>query len=259
MSQTLLIDGDVLLYRMGFGNEQEVQWDTETSSEWEEPDLARAEIDNFIASLMEKTGTKENFVCLSGPSDCIFRYQILNSYKFNRKDKPKPRLFETLKEHLHANYTIRQKPNLEADDVMGILATKYPDKYVIASIDKDLEQIPGWMFNWDKQTSPKRISRKMADKFFYQQCLSGDPSDGYSGVPGIGPKKAARIIHELYAEGEPDIKVIWNTILETYKKKNLDESYALTMARVARILRYEDWNEKTQEPVLWLPFKNDYH
>ena len=257
--RTLLIDGDVLLYRFGFANQSAVEWEAGVVSEWETPDLAIASLDEFVAHLQERTSCakKEPIVCLSGPSKTMFRYTILSSYKHNRKDKEKPRLYQLLKDHILENYNVSKKENLEADDCLGILSTKKPDRFVVTTIDKDLAQVPGLLFNWDKDNVPKQITKEEADKYFYKQILSGDPVDGYSGVPGIGVKKADKIIDTLYDEvgGSPSPGEVWETILEVYGKKDLDESYALTMARMARILRAEDWDSERQEPILWTPHK----
>ena len=83
-------------------------------------------------------------------SDTMF-ILIINT---NRKDSYRPMLLNPLKEYLAENYTTFQRPQLEADDVMGILATrkqKEPTRFIIISTDKDLKQIPSHHYNPDKQ------------------------------------------------------------------------------------------------------------
>lgn len=135
---------------------------------------------------------------------------------------------------------------LEADDVMGILMTKYPGKYILASIDKDLRQIPGQHYNWDKDEF-KEVSLDEGNLFFYTQILTGDPTDGYSGCPNIGPKRAERILASA--------KDVWKAIVKTYEAKGLTEWDAIVTARVARILRASDYNFKTGKIRLWKPPK----
>ena len=43
------------------------------------------------------------------------------------------------------------------------------------------------------------VTEQEADKNFLMQCLTGDSTDGYPGVPGIGPKKT-----EALLGGRPD-------------------------------------------------------
>mgnify|MGYP003859969237 CR=1 FL=1 len=53
-------------------------------------------------------------------------------------------------------------PNLEADDVMGILATKPSkgERKIICSIDKDLRQIPGHLYNGESLTKNSKKHAK---------------------------------------------------------------------------------------------------
>lgn len=250
-----LIDGDVLLYRFGFRGQTEFDWGNGLTSVAVNADETKEELDKFIKELIKKASCNQLLVCLSGPKETMFRYSLLPSYKHNRKDAKKPILFQELKDYLKQKYRIVTRPNLEADDCMGILATKRPGKYVICTIDKDLQQIPGRFFNWDKMEEPKNISQKQANKWFYLQILSGDPVDGFSGVPGVGKKRAKAFIDALYESGTPSEGEIWKQIVDVYAKKGLDERYALTQARMARILRVEDWDEKAQKPILWTPTK----
>lgn len=255
MPTTLLIDGDVLLYRFGFRGQDEADFGEGVVCEWTSPEAARTEVDVFIKQLVRTCGCSTPFICLSGPSKEIFRYDILPTYKHNRQDAEKPYLFHELKEHFEETYPIVRKPVLEADDSMGILSTKNPGKYVIASIDKDLVQIPGYHYNWSHDDKPKWIGEREADKCFFKQTLSGDPVDGFSGVPQIGAKKAEKIINQLFMDGDPTTEEVWAVILAQYQKKGLSEDYALTQARMARILRFEDWDGENQQPILWTPYR----
>jgi len=251
----LLVDGDVLLYRFGWRGQEDFDWDGDGDLTNFIPDADETieELHEFLERLKFDCSCSSVRICLSGPSKSIFRYEILPTYKHNRKDKVKPLLMERLREELVNNYMIFQKDVLEADDCLGIMSTKRPNKYVIASIDKDLIQIPGWYFNWDKMDEPEFVDLESANFFFWKQVLMGDPVDGFSGCPGIGEKRATKLIHQVWDEPEEDI---WATIVDAYAKKGLEESYVLTQARVARILRVEDWDEKNQKPILWTPPKN---
>jgi DNA polymerase-1 len=46
---------------------------------------------------------------------------------------------------------------------------------------------------------------------------------------------------------------MWEAVLAEYKRQELDEKYALTQARLARILRASDWDNKKKKPILWSP------
>ena len=73
--------------------------------------------------------------------------------------------------------------SLEADDVLGILATEPSnEERIIVSIDKDLYQIPA-KISKDGKTF-EEISENEANYWHMMQTLTGDSTDGYSGCPG---------------------------------------------------------------------------
>jgi DNA polymerase-1 len=243
----LLIDGDILLYQYGCTNQSFIDWGDGIGSEWTEFEQAKDELDSFLVSLQLKTHTQNFIICFSSPPS--FRYEILPTYKHNRKDKEKPKLYYDLKCYMLDKYPFRAIPNLEGDDVMGVLSTQSPGKYIICSIDKDMKQIPGEHYNW---RTGKRftVTEEEADRWFYTQVLTGDTTDGYSGCPGIGPKKANYLINNL----EDLSQLAWWTIIKIqFESKGLTEQDALVQARVARILRNGDYNFEHETIRLWNP------
>ena len=79
------------------------------------------------------------------------------------------------------------------------MGTKEP--CVIASIDKDMLQVPGWHYNFVKNEWTT-IDYFGGLKRFYEQLLKGDRSDGIPGVAGLGEKKAARMLEGCETEQE---------------------------------------------------------
>ena len=70
--------------------------------------------------------------------------------------------------------------------------------------------------------------------------------DGYKGVPGVGAKGAEKLLTK--AQGQE-----WEVIRGAYEKAGLTEEDALRNARLARILRPDEYNFTTKEPILWTP------
>jgi DNA polymerase-1 len=253
--RTVLVDGDLLLYRFGFRGERTVTWEDGVVSKWAVESAAISDLAAFIAGIQSKTHSNQVVVCLSG--ERCFRYNILSSYKHNRKNHAKPELYQKLKDYIKAHYTCKEYPHLEADDCLGILATyNMQADTIIASIDKDLQQIPGKHFNWNKDSNFRVITTKEADFFFYLQILVGDSTDGYTGCPKIGAHKAKLILNEI-PPGIDWERRAWEAILKAYAAKSLDESFALTQARMARILRASDYDFSTGEVKLWAPQLRD--
>ena len=177
-------------------------------------------------------------------SDSVnFRKQILDSYKGHRNRK-KPCGYKRVINALRKEYKVIIKPGLEADDSMGIYSTKYPGNMIV-SPDKDMKQIPGQLYNFDDLFT---ITPEDGAKWHLIQTLAGDQTDGYSGVPGIGVKRAESLFKEK--------GYTWKTVVNAFVEKELSEEEALINARLAKILTADDYDFKKRKPKLWNPSSN---
>ena len=167
-----------------------------------------------------------------------FRKKILPEYKGHRNRK-KPCGFKRVINQLKKDYKVIVKDTLEADDTMRIYAHKFPGN-IIVSPDKDMKQIPGKLYNFDETVD---ITPEEGARWHLIQTMSGDNTDGYSGVPGIGIKRAEKIFSEK--------GYTWQAVVETFEEKGMTEADALTNARLARILTINDYDEAKKEPILW--------
>lgn len=234
----LLIDGDLILYRCSSATEHAVQWDFEnwvlSANIQESKDLVAA----AIADIRTTIEADHVVVCLSDRQN--FRMDVDPNYKSKRKDTRKPIVYPELRKWVEETYDVVTMPRLEADDVLGILATTPGNEdSVIASEDKDLQTIPCKLW---RQGELKTVTKQQADYFWMLQTLTGDPTDGYKGCPGIGEKKAEAIL-----KNPP----YWSDVVNAYRKAGLTEDDALMNARLARILRHEDFNDGKIQ--LWEP------
>jgi len=251
MTTTLLIDGDIFIYKAAVGAQVAVEFE---GGQWGlAADLpsAIAHFDDTIDQLEAQLGANKSVIALSDRAN--FRKEVMPSYKSNRKSTQRPLLLEPLRQHVRESYGFFERPTLEADDVLGILATNpkmIKGGKIIVSSDKDMRTIPCTLFNPDLGGEPERITEAAADYSFHVQILTGDRVDGYGGCPGVGKVKAMRLL----ADSPPT--EWWNIIVATYEKAGLKEEDALTTARVARILRHEDYNYKEKKPCLWTPKTN---
>jgi len=89
------------------------------------------------------------------------------------------------------------------------------------------------------------VNKDEGEKWHLIQTLSGDQTDGYGGVPGIGVKRAEALFEESGYS--------WKTVVKAFKDKDLSEEDALVNARLARILTVDDYDFKTRAPILWDP------
>ena len=127
---------------------------------------------------------------------------------------------------------------------MGVYATKYPGN-IIVSPDKDMRQIPGKLYDFKETVE---ITPDEGARWHLIQTMAGDNTDGYSGVPGIGIKRAEQIFK---LKG-----YTWKAVVETFEEKGLTEKDALINAQLARILTTDDYDHEKKEPILWTPTSN---
>lgn len=212
---------------------------------------AQSYVDEFITDVLEKLKAEDFVLAFSDPV-LNWRKEILPTYKGNRDPSKKPLHLPELRAWMAEKWPrTYQKPKLEGDDALGIIATSgnsiVAGEKIIVSIDKDLRTIPGLVYRPGKDTAPLRVSEWEADHWHAMQTLMGDPTDFYKGCPGIGPKKAARILED----STPD--TLWPKVLETFLEKGLTEEDALVQARVARICRRSEYDFDKQEVRLWVP------
>ena len=255
-----LIDADILAYQAASVAEKPVDWGdglwTLHSFEHE----AQEHFDSMVNNIMEKTGAEDVTLVWSGSTN--WRMDVYPEYKSNRKATRKPLVLKAIREWASNKYFSVSSSNLEGDDVIGMLATdpKLSGKYVICTIDKDMKTIPGSHYNFGSDEFFE-INNHEADKWHMFQTLTGDATDGYPGCPGIGKVKAEKILNDAINEGTPWAKphemqeIMWKHVVAAYDKAGFGEEYALSQARVARILRHGEYDKQTQEVKLWTPNK----
>ena len=103
------------------------------------------------------------------------------------------------------------------------------------------------------------ISQEDADRFFYQQWMTGDSTDNIWGLWRVGAKTADKIL-DAYEREEWDELILNKYMSENWDRRPLGktpsiprEDFALSQARCVRILRDGDYNSDTKEVSLWSP------
>ena len=246
--RTLIIDGDILIYKVACQVEQATDWGNDLWTLHADMAEATTKLADTI-TYYELTLLAKHIVIALGSKDS-FRKEISSDYKANRTKFRKPVIYAPLRKWVEENYKCYVKPKLEGYDVVGILATAdiiKGDKCVLSS-DKDLKTIPTqhWFLGDNDYTE---IIEEEANYNHMMQTLTGDQVDNIKGCPTVGKVKAERIL----APHKSSYKNMWNAVVETFKKNGLSEKVALQEARMTRILRAEDYNFKTKKPILWSP------
>ena len=243
--RTLVVDGSLFVYRIATALEEPTRWEDDIWTLHADAKLGKRVIDTTLGNYKTKLNCDKIIIAEDHKDN--FRHSLYPEYKSHRKKVRKPIIVKPLKEYLKENYESVSLPGLEGDDVCGILATKpgNKDKIVVLSGDKDMRTIPG-IHHFIHDDSTEVVDEKTANYNFMYQTLVGDLTDGFGGCPTIGGVKASRVL-----ANKKDLPEMWEAVVAEYEKQKLDKKYALTQARLARILRASDWDSKKEKPILW--------
>ena len=201
-----------------------------------------------IRQLIDKVMLQIEGQCFATPEDCKvavkgrgnFRKDLYPKYKANRK------VDEDLKPYLNYGhqymvdkYEAVMADGMEADDLVSIWAYEAREmelQYVVVGIDKDLKQIPGNHYNFNK-VEHSFIDDAEAHRLLMIQCLTGDTSDNIPGLRGIGPKKAEKIL-----EGVPTGEM-WSKVVKAWG----NESPWLSRKLLTMLTSWEEFDEVKKE------------
>ena len=174
-------------------------------------------IDVLMDSLLLRTtglpfNSKESCITyLTGSTNFRKDVSVTHVYKGTRAAPSKPYVLSDAKEYMTDYWDAVTSIYEEADDLLGKAAAYYNYKCVVASIDKDMLQLPCWHFNLVtfKWTSVSEFEGLL---FFYTQMLTGDAVDNIKGISGIGPKIAEKLLSEAKTEQD-----MYEVIHKAYK------------------------------------------
>ena len=222
-----LIDGDVIRYRAGFSVESKLGI--------EPIENCLHNVRMMIEDILSSTKADDVEVILSGRTN--YRVDLYPEYKANRPDR-KPVYYADIGSYLQRKWPTTTVEWIEADDWLGIQQT---EDTIICTIDKDLDMIAGWHYNFVKGDM-YCVDESTADRNFYKQLLTGDSVDNIPGLPGVGTKRADRIL-----EGATCNTELYARCREAYGERGFDDEYMTLQANLLWIMR---------EPfTLWVPPK----
>ncbi|KXK08995.1 MAG: 5'-3' exonuclease [Microgenomates bacterium OLB22] len=200
----LLVDGNALLYRAFFALPDFSNRDVPTNAVYGLGSMLHKALTDYRPSHIA--------VCFDakGPN---FRNGLLETYQQHRP-APDAKLvpqFDIAREFLDSAGILRlEQSGYEADDLIGTLAKRYEEKLSVHILtgDKDMLQLVtdsihvimlktgmSKVIDYDPATV-KELFGLRPEQIVDLKSLMGDPSDGYKGIPGIGPKTAIELLRE---------------------------------------------------------------
>lgn len=206
-----LIDGDIVVYRCGFA----VKDDEPVEHAYQ---AVKTTFEGKLLRFPEMDADSTPAVYLSGDNNFREKVATILPYKGNRDKLRKPKYYNEIRSYLEAVHAAKVINGLEPDDEIGCEQWANGKSTCIVSIDKDLDMIPGYHYNWVRDHF-YYVSLDEANYNFYLQMLIGDRVDNIPGIDGIGPVKAARALGDIGKDLDKYAAVVRNEYSKQYGAK----------------------------------------
>lgn len=248
MNKTILLDGDILVYKMAFSVESPIYvvqnsvYNSRQRAEvWAKQkgldpvndvhkrknkgpfDQVRMNMNAKLKSIYDDLSTSNYRLFLTDSGiENNYRYNMATvlPYKGNRVDMEKPFYYKKTREMLLNDYKAILIKGQEADDQIGIdqydfwRQSKSFEHSYIASIDKDLRSLEGYHYNLTSRIIDY-VDEDTGLKNYYEQLLQGDRTDN---IPGL-----ARLLAIQDRKEESD-KLVHSHYMKAYREFALDHS-----------------------------------
>jgi DNA polymerase I len=213
--KVVLIDADSLLYFSSYGSEEDqITCEVKLSEK----------IYDILNIIGNSYNVSEYYIFVKGKNN--FRYKIFPAYKKNRPAKHP--IIDVLNEYLVDSFDAIESHNAESDDYVYSYSQlpELKDRAIICSVDKDMLQIPGIHYDYQKNKFII-VSEEEARYNLAKQMIMGDAADGIQGLKGYGPKKAEKLISKGMS-----VYQLMKVVLFEYQKNYSDHSLAKEMVRL---------------------------
>ena len=203
MGETLyIIDGHSQIYRAYYAPFGAL------TSPAGEPTRATYVFCSMLLKLIQQHRPRYLAMAMDGPVEKLHRRRLFADYKATRKPMPEdlPAQIGRIVQIVQAcGIAVLQQEGYEADDILATAVERFagPEMdVVLISRDKDLDQLVGPHATLYDPVKDERIDAAAIEsgkgytpeQAVEVQALSGDASDNVPGVPGVGPKTAAKLI-----------------------------------------------------------------
>ncbi len=182
-----IIDSDLICYRIGFVSENVSEA------------ICLGRVTALVNDIVFRDLQCDDYKAyITGSNNFRDSIAVTAPYKGNRVGLKKPVHYQAIRHHLQ-RLGAELVEGQEADDAVAIEATKTGGW--IVSIDKDLDQVAGWHYNFVKHEE-YYVTEEEGLRNLFTQVLTGDRIDNIIGLKGIGPKKAEKLLKDCKTERE---------------------------------------------------------
>ena len=233
---------------------------------------AKSMIERTIATVksrheFKESGNVELQVLLSGEHNYRYELATVIPYKSSRLLQPRPHWYAAVREYLQEYWGARIVDGREADDECSILqraSLSAGHDAVICTVDKDLDQIPGYHYNYVSDVFYS-VDDEEAEYLFWRQVLTGDKVDDICGAYRVGVVRAENALDGFLVDTSGThlgSEAMWEMICTIYEQaiddygercpyyekwlsdgKNIEPT-VLEMARLVKLQEYPNqlWN-----------------
>lgn len=264
------VDADIIQYEVAFA--AEAYWKhkhKEMGVEVDGPppfDVVETMLLGRLEQICEDAGGGNPLLFFTGKNN--YRNHLAKTNEYKNRETSRPFHYKNVKAYLQSRYDWEQEDWFEADDLIKLTMIKNPGKYICASRDKDLHQIPGRHYGWELGKQPSfgpididelgflKLIRKPkgtkllggGEKYFYAQMLMGDRTDSIEGIEGTGNVTAFSLLSPLET-----VEELQSTVFGVYVKA-FDNKATDRFLETGNLLRMaEDVDDDFTQVKLWNP------
>lgn len=189
----LLIDGDMLVYTIGYASESKGSFVDGAKFHQGDLDLCKRLIRKQIKHFLTLFNTDHYSLIVSGSGN--YRTEFFPNYKANRVTLVKPICYNGIRQWFKSLPETILVDGEEADDYIAAACTHPETGHQVIAItaDKDFYTVPGKIYSITaKRLFYPTIGQSFSFLFF--QALNGDRVDGYFGVKWLGASKCQRLL-----------------------------------------------------------------
>jgi hypothetical protein len=172
-----IVDADIIVYRCGLANASQTEPLSYTLHS------VKQTLEGILSNFEPSDRTR---VLLQGQGNYRNQVATVLEYKGNRDPSKRPQYFDEIRDYLAEYQCAEFVHGMETDDAIGIEQWSNKDRSTcIVTIDKDLDCIPGWHYNY-VNAELYYIDLATANQKFWRQVLTGDSTDN---ILGCGIRK----------------------------------------------------------------------
>ena len=178
-----IVDADSIIYRCGFASDGNKDADGNP----EPLSYCLHSVKESITRILDVFEPSERTrILLQGGGNYRDRVATILPYKGNRDPSKRPVYYDEIREYLIEYFGAELITGMETDDACGIEQWANKDRSTcIVSIDKDLDMIPGWHYDY-VNLEMYYVDLATANRTFWLQVLTGDDTDN---ILGCGIRK----------------------------------------------------------------------